>query len=214
MESPLTWIKLEEATTPHFTIGNITDYFISRVATDGQPTNDYNSHAYPLFKAGHIQSICVAMQHYNYINSCVCLPEMKKDILYNIKLITIDSSGVVPTASCGCPVGAGPKGSCKNIFALCYAVKDYCRIMKLRSQSCTSQLQKWNQPRKRRLESRSVEDISFEYEYGKKKKIAQSVMYDPHPPHMRSTTESYIQSLRDDLSTGKDIADKTTCIQV
>ena len=84
MESPLTWIKLEEATIPHFTIGNITNYFISRVATDGQPTNDYkdlNSHAYPLFKAGHIQSIYVAMQHNNYIISCVCLPEMKKDIL-------------------------------------------------------------------------------------------------------------------------------------
>ena len=92
---------------------------------------------------------------------------------------------------------------------MCYALEEYCRIKELRSpHSCTSQLQKWNQPRKRRLESRSVEDISFvKYEYGKTKKTAQSVMYDPRPPHMRSTTESCIQSLRDDLlSTGKDIA--------
>ena len=133
------------------------------------------------------------MQHNNYIISCVCLPEMKKDILYNIKL-TIDSSGEVLTASCGCPAGAGPKGSCKHISALCYALEEYCRIKELRSpHSCTSQLQKWNQPRKRRLESRSVEDISFvKYEYGKTKKTAQSVMYDPRPPHMRSITFFFI----------------------
>ena len=56
----------------------------NRLANDGQPTNDYknmNSHSYPLFKAGHIQSIYVALQGNKYMIRCLCLPEMKKDII-------------------------------------------------------------------------------------------------------------------------------------
>ena len=93
---------------------------------------DLNSHAYPLFKAGHVLSTFIAMQPNNYIIKCVCLPEMKKDVLYNIKL-TVDGEAEVENASCGWPTGAGPKGSCKHISALCYALEEYCRIKKLRS---------------------------------------------------------------------------------
>ena len=120
------------------------------------------------------------MQPNNYIIKYVRLPETKKDKLYNIRL-TMDGNAEVENAPCGCPAGAGPKGSCKHISALCYSLEEYCRIKKLRSpQSCTSELQKWNQPRKRKLESRSVEDISFvKHEYGKTKKVEQSVLYDP-----------------------------------
>ena len=80
MDNTLKWI---EATIPNYTIGSITNYFISRVTTDGSPTNDYrdlNSHAYPLFKAGHIQSILVTMQMNRCMIkcTCVCLPEMNK----------------------------------------------------------------------------------------------------------------------------------------
>ena len=63
MASNLIWLKLEEATIPYFKKANINKYFIDRIASDGQPTNDYkdiNSRAYP--KAGHIQSIFVATQ--------------------------------------------------------------------------------------------------------------------------------------------------------
>lgn len=56
MTSALKWIKLQETTIPQFTIGCITNYFISRLAADGLPTKDLNSHAYPLYEAGHIQS--------------------------------------------------------------------------------------------------------------------------------------------------------------
>ena len=82
----------------------------------------------------------------------------------------MDSNAYVLTASCGCPAGAGPTGSCKHICALCYALEKFCEIKRLRSpQLCTSELQKWNQPRKRKLASCPAEDITFvKYEYGKK----------------------------------------------
>ena len=174
MDTNLKWINLEDSAIPPFTIGCITNYFVSRIADDGLPRNDYkhlNSHAYPLFKAGHIQSISVAMQADTYKIRCKCLPEMKKDILYNVN-VTIDKSGEILTAACGCPAGVGPVASCKHICALCYALEEFYRIKQLRSpHSHTSQLQKWNHPRKRKLDSCSVNDITFvKHEYGKKKK--------------------------------------------
>ena len=69
-------------------------------------------------------------------------------------------------------------------------------------QSCTSELQKWNQPRKRKLAPHSID-----YEYGKKNVAQSTAVYDPRPPAMRCTSDSSIQSLRKDLeNTGKDIA--------
>ena len=148
----LKWIKLEEATIPQFTTGNMTNYFLCRLASDGLPANnfkDLNSHAFPLYRAGHIQSILVATRDNRFILKCVCLPEMKKDILYNVNL-TMDNDGEVLSANCGCAAGRGPNGNCKHISALCYALEEYCRIKSLRlPQSCTSMLQTWNQPRKR-----------------------------------------------------------------
>ena len=206
------WTKLEEATIPNFYMDHMITYFVTRLADDGRPMNDYkdlSSHAFPLFKAGHIQSVFVATHNDIYKIKCICLPEMKKDILYNINL-TMDSNDYVLTASCGCPAGAGPTGSCKHICALCYALEKFCEIKRLRSpQSCTSELQKWNQPRKRKLESRPAEDITFiKYEYGKKNKPQPSATYDPRPSSSRSTPslESRIQTLRHDLEkTGKNI---------
>lgn len=204
------WIKLEETTIPNFYMDHMTTYFITRLADDGRPMNDYkdlSSHAFPLFKAGHIQSVFVATDNDIYKIRCICLPEMKKDILYSINL-TMDSNGYVLTASCGCPAGAGPTASCKHVCALCYALEKFCEIKRLRSpQSCTSELQKWNQPRKRKLDSRPAEDIAFiKYEYGKKNKPQPPATYDPRPPSSRSTLDSRIQTLRHDLEeTGRDI---------
>ena len=189
----------------------MTNYFVSRLASDGSPTNnfkDLNSHAFPLFKSGHIQSIFVAMQQPDkYMIRCRCLPEMKKDIVYKIDL-TIDAKGDIITAMCGCPAGVGPSGCCKHISALCYALEEFCRIKELRSpQSCTAELQRWNQPRKRKLDCRNVEDISFvKYEYKKEKKAPQSLVYDPRPPSLRSTSEASLHTLKEDLQkTGKDV---------
>ena len=95
-----------------------------------------------------------------------------------------------------------------NISAFCYAL-EYSRIKELRqSESCTSRLQEWNQPRKRHLESREVDDITFvKEEYGKEKRRTLSMVYDPRPTEFKSTSVAEISTLRDGLSsTGKAVS--------
>ena len=68
---------------PNFDMDHITTYFVTRLAHDGHPMNNYkdlSSHAFPLFKAGHIQSVFVATHKDIYKIRCTCLPEMNKDI--------------------------------------------------------------------------------------------------------------------------------------
>ena len=132
---------------------------------------------------------------------------MRKDTVYKINL-WMNNKGKIQTAACDCPAGVGPTGRCKHISALCYALEEFYRIKKLRSPlSCTSVLQKWNQPRKRKLDACAVDNISFvKDEYGKEKKVPQSLVFDPRPPSLRSTSESSLETLRQDLvKTKKDI---------
>ena len=77
--------------------------------------------------------------------------------MYKIDL-TVDANGDIITATCGCS---------KYIPTLCFVLEEFCRIEELRSpQPCTAKLQRWNQPRKRKLDSCNVEDIAFvKYEY-------------------------------------------------
>lgn len=130
---------------------------------------------------------------------CICLPEMKKDTIYKIKLSMNKRQIKTATYVVFLLVFALQEGA--NIF-LHYAM--HLRMKKLHSPwSCTSVLQKWNQPRKQKLE----ETTSFvKHEYGKEKKVAQYLVYDPHPPSLRSTSESSVETLRHDLvNTKKDI---------
>ena len=69
--SALKWNKLEETTIPQFDIGCMNAYFISRLVDDGLPANDLHSHAYPIYKNWHIQSISVAMQGDEYVFQCM-----------------------------------------------------------------------------------------------------------------------------------------------
>ena len=204
------WTRIEEASIPKVTMAKMNDYFVNRLASDGKPTNDFkNFHtsAYPLFMAGHIQSIQVAYINTSYNITCSCLPEMKKDTLYKISLI-INENGDITQATCGCPAGLGPCGTCKHIGALCYALDEYTKIKQTRSpDSCTSHLQKWNQPRKRRLDAQSVSNIKFvKHEYGKKKRDTTSMVYDPRPVDLvaMSDIESDIATLRKKLSEAKE----------
>ena len=138
------WVKIEDSSIPLFTIANITNYFITPVTSDGKPANDFknlNSHAYPLFKAGHIQPVLAMHKDTSHYIKCVCLPEMKKDKLYKIN-VTLDRFADITQASCTCPAGTGPCGSCKHISALCYALEEVSRIREVRSpDSCTSTIE-------------------------------------------------------------------------
>ena len=124
--------------------------------------------------------------------------------------MTLDIFGDIVMASCGCPAGGKPYGSCKHIATLCYALEAYCRLIEETRQedSCTSHLQEWNRPRKRRLPPQEVEGIAFvKEEYGKSKRPVQPMIYDPQPAELQHTTAAEIEALRDALlATGKDVA--------
>ena len=146
---------------PNFTVGNITAYF-TRITLDGKSANDFksiNSKAYPLFRDGHVQIILAYTTEGKTYYQAECLPEMKKNTIYNVRLVLGRQSDILH-AQCGCPAGKGPNGSCKHIAAMCYALEDFSRVHEVRQTvPCTSQLQTWNQPRKRTLEAAGVTDI-------------------------------------------------------
>ena len=75
-------------------------------------------------------------------------------------------------------------------------------------ESCTSQLQQWNKPRKRKRDACDVDDISFvKHEYGKNKRQPSSTVYDPRPSEMASTSHHEVTALTQRLrSTGEDVA--------
>ena len=121
--------------------------------------------------------------------------------------MTFDDHGDIVIANCGCPAGGRPHVSCKHIAALYYA---YCKLVEETSlqDPCTSCLQVWNRPCKRRLPPQEVDEIIFvNEEYCKSKRPVQPMQYDPRPAELQHTTADKIEGLRDALlSTGKDIA--------
>ena len=55
-----------------------------------------------------------------------CIPEMRKDRVYLLR-VAIQCNGYdIVHAECGCPAGRGPHGSCRHIAAL-FALVDFCR---------------------------------------------------------------------------------------
>ena len=160
---------------PEFTLANMMNYFVTRKVCDGEIAGDFkhvNNHSYPLFKAGHIQRIrLIKGNNSNVYLSAVFLPEMRKDREYKIQVVLSPSAEIL-YAEDGCPAGKGPAGSCKHIAAFCYAIEEFVRLGFTRPfLSCTSRLQAWNQPRKKKLEPKTIYEISFERaEYGKMKK--------------------------------------------
>ena len=166
----LSWKLIDEDINvlPEFTIENVLQYFIYRKENDGlerQDWKNFNSGGFKLFKEGHIQKVYVSDSTMNVYVKATCLPEMKKDRTYSL-FLTIEKSSInVSSAKCSCPAGKGPHGSCKHLAALCFAIEDFVKTRNIAfeqgEEACTSVLQKWNQPRKRRLESKKVEDITF-----------------------------------------------------
>ena len=65
-------------------------------------------HNNPLFRAGNVQKIQgrVDPDHHHY--RCICLPEMKEGIVYNINLSIDKTTTDIDFASCECPAGKGP----------------------------------------------------------------------------------------------------------
>ena len=176
----LQFLRLDTLPSLKFNMANLTTYFITRLVSDQRAAKDFKNlnkkAVYPLFKDGHVQEIktCIHQQHY-YITA-IRIPEMKKTLQYHIKLI-------LEKAECGCPAGLGPSGTelqthrCSGICTGRVCTYIAC----IRNQvACTSQLQTWNQPRKRVLEPSEVSSIKFvKLEHEKEKRPITCKFYDP-----------------------------------
>ena len=172
-------------------------YFIERKANDKEANKNYknvNNKAFGLFKHGHVQKIEFAKDVDKTHVKCECVPEMKKNIKHQVKL-SITNSGEIVFASCPCPAGRGPLASCKHTAAACYALEEFSRLKSTRDlETCTSRLQTWNQPRKRKLDPQSVCDIDFSKKaYGKEIKVTKSP-YDPRNPSHRNINSQEVNS--------------------
>ena len=100
-------------------------YFITRSVTDRKMAGDiksFNKSAENLFICCHVQSIeFVKVDDLTYIRG-KCLPEMRKNRIYVLKLVLKSEELDIVLAECGCPAGVGPKGSCKHIAAVPYSL--------------------------------------------------------------------------------------------
>ena len=144
--------KLGTTLRLEFNLGNVIQYFVTRTVLDGEDVKSINKLAENLYICGHIQNIVAhhEISPFLYIKAR-CLPEMRKDRNYRILMAIVIVTGEIQH---GCPAGAGPMGSCKHIAALCYALIDFVRFHALPEfQTPTDKLQKWNQPRQKRLRS-------------------------------------------------------------
>ena len=68
--------------------------------------------------------------------------------MYKLNLALNSETLHIMSASCGCPAGKGPNGSCKHIGAFCYLFENFCTLGSTPDLlTCTDVLQSWNQPR-------------------------------------------------------------------
>ena len=101
------------------------------------------------------------------------------------------------------PAGKGPIASCKHLAALCFALAEFVRLKQSRDfATCTKRLQTWNQPRKRKLEPRSVYEIDLSKKiYGREKIGDKKILHDPRLPVYRDT-EKANQNMLDKIREG------------
>ena len=80
--------------------------------------------------------------------SAIVAASMKKRVSYHLK-VRISSNGDVLNASCECPSGKGPVGSCKHIALVCIMLASYVKHGTiLIEKSCTEKLQTFHRPTK------------------------------------------------------------------
>ncbi len=187
----------------NFNNSNIVSYFISRSVTDGLPAGDFkaiNKSAEYLFRCGHIQSIEYIVSKNNIYIKSQCLPEMRKDRVYNVCIgLEADCSDII-YAACGCPAGKGPRGSCKHIAALTYGLSEFCKVFEHSlSQTCTDVLQKWNQPRAKRVNPIPVDELGCRRRELTKPSRKTNAVYDPRPLSLRQESSAALEKLRCDL---------------
>jgi len=215
--TPWTNIKDDPLKMCSFTTEKLTNYFVYCKDRDGLERQDWkslNSGGYRLFAEGHVQDIMIKVNNGDCLIKANVLPEMKKDKKYAVSATINQQTSNVAEAACSCPAGCGPQGSCKHIAALCFCVESFVRArdisLDLGEEACTAALQKWNQPRKRRLDPKKADEISFRTpvpSYAEKEnKKSERKAYDPRPLTMRNTSQAELEEFRNRL---KELPNKT-----
>ena len=195
-----------------FTNAQLVTYFVTRTADDGLPLGDFksiNSSAEKLFCCGHVQNILVAEDTVDtFFLRADCLPEMRKDRIYNINMKLDKKTFDICGATCGCPAGKGPKASCKHIAATCHALQEFSKIKRVPDyQTCTERLQTWNQPRPRKLDPIPVDNLRMRKQELMPPKTWSSQLtreasvFDPRPPSLRLPDPRASERLRCGLMT-------------
>ena len=208
--TPWTNIKDDPLKMCSFTTEKLTNYFVYCKDRDGLERQDWkslNSGGYRLFAEGHVQDVMMKINNDDCLIKANVLPEMKKDKKYAVSSTINQQTNDVIAAACSCPAGCGPQGSCKHIAALCFCIESFVRArdvsFDLGEEACTAALQKWNQPRKRRLDPKKADEISFRIpvpSYAEKeKKRSERKAYDPRPLTMRNTMQAELEEFRDEL---------------
>lgn len=203
------WEDIRKATPSspfEFGLSQIVAYFVTRSVSDGKVAGDLksiNKSAENLFICGHIQSVqCVEVNKIIYVKA-KCLPEMRKDRVYLLKVAIKSEESDILYAECGCPAGMGPRGSCKHIAALAYALVDFSRCKRLPEyHTSTDMLQQWNRPRQRHVDIIPVAELGSHRRHltSSVRLYGSGVVFDPRPTSLRDRDPSVaLEKLRCDL---------------
>ena len=182
---------------PQFTMSNIMTYFVTCCLKDSLPARDFKSiskSAENMFRCGHVQDIEVVTDNDSVYIKSNCLPEMRKDRVYCVRMCLSKTSYDIVNAECGCPAGCGPCGSCKHIEALSYALADFFRV-KSASEALTC-------TRRRKVDPIPVEKLGDRWRELLPLKICgkgSQMVYDPQPQHLRGVDNLALENLRCDL---------------
>eukprot|EP00794_Sanderia_malayensis_P016416 gene16416-18051_t len=148
-------------------MSEIINYFINVIAADAEARKDFKSlreSSYQLFKAGHVQELTVKVGYHCIIIASKCLPEMKKDVVYDLMMRLEEKTAKIQFLKCGCIAGQDPHASYKQVASLCYALEEFGHKFlggDRGEKSRTEQLIMWNQPRNRKLSPKKFSEIDF-----------------------------------------------------
>ncbi|XP_033728272.1 uncharacterized protein LOC117317556 [Pecten maximus] len=146
---------------PDFTDSATYDYLVLTM----KATRQFRSRVY--FEDRHLHSV-----HYQPVSEecshgivrCKVIPSIptvnkKENPDHEVWICLSKVSGKIHSANCNCTAGTGE--ACNHISALLYALEDITKKKKDGTLSSTSQKCKWNNPRKRKLSPKKVQDMKF-----------------------------------------------------
>ena len=194
---------------PRFTNAQIVSYFVIRQVCNLHLCGDFKAisrSAMNLFRCGHLQQVEVLNTSDTLWLQAYCLPKMKKDKTYKVKLSISHSKWEISAAKCRYPAGKGPAATCKHIGAFCYLFLSFCESSTIpKFFTCTQRLQEWNQPSAKKLDARPVVDLKEHkikinvVNLNRRESSCTSTNCDPRPLHLRTVDAKALDILRADL---------------